>query len=65
MRFQKFIDACGEYRWRLRASNGEIICTSQGYVDKRDRDHSMKLVRGMRTFLAPIDNEDHLGREHK
>ena len=24
------------YRWRLRASNGEVVCASEGYINKRD-----------------------------
>lgn len=27
-------DAAGEYRWRLRAPNGEIIAVGEGYKSK-------------------------------
>ena len=29
-----FTDAGGQYRFRLKAANGEIIATSQGYTTK-------------------------------
>ncbi|MFB6304415.1 MAG: HVO_2922 family protein [Haloferacaceae archaeon] len=33
--FELFEDAAGEYRWRLRAANGEIIADSgEGYASK-------------------------------
>lgn len=32
-RFVMYIDDAGEYRWRLRAPNGEIIAVSgEGYI---------------------------------
>lgn len=34
-RFELFQDNQGEWRFRLRASNGEIICQSQGYSSKQ------------------------------
>ncbi|HEV2296853.1 MAG TPA: DUF1508 domain-containing protein [Tepidisphaeraceae bacterium] len=36
-KFQIFQDKSGEYRWRLRAANGQIVATSgEGYVAKAD-----------------------------
>jgi uncharacterized protein YegP (UPF0339 family) len=32
--FEVFQDKAGEYRFRLKAGNGEIVLTSQGYNDK-------------------------------
>ena len=32
--FEIFQDAAGEYRFRLRAPNGEIIAHSEGYKSK-------------------------------
>jgi len=32
--FEIFKDAAGEYRFRLRAPNGEIIAVSEGYTTK-------------------------------
>ena len=49
-KFQIFQDRSGEYRWRLRANNNEIIADSaEGYVAKRDCEHGLELVK----TLAP------------
>ena len=29
-------DAAGEWRWRLKGANGEIVCTGEGHRDKHD-----------------------------
>ena len=33
-KYEVYTDAGGKYRFRLKASNGEIIAASQGYKDK-------------------------------
>ena len=33
-KFQVYVDKSGEYRFRLKATNGEIIATSEGYKAK-------------------------------
>lgn len=33
------MDSAGEYRWRLKAANGEIVATSEGYTT-RDSAHA-------------------------
>lgn len=33
-----------DYRWRVRHSNGEVMAHGEGYVDKRDRDHAVKVL---------------------
>lgn len=45
-KFQLYKDAKGEYRWRLRADNGEIIADSnEGYNAKSDCEHGINLVK--------------------
>ncbi len=45
-KFQIFIDRAGEYRWRLRADNNEIIADSaEGYKAKSDCEHGIDLVK--------------------
>ncbi len=34
-KFEIFTDKAGKYRFRLKAGNGEIILSSQGYASKR------------------------------
>jgi len=46
MKFEKYRDAKGEWRWRLRRSNGKILADSaEGYKDERDCDHGIELVQ--------------------
>ncbi len=46
MRFELYRDAGGQWRWRLRARNGEIIAESgEGYVRREDCEHGINLVR--------------------
>ena len=33
-KFEMYLDKAGEYRFRLKAKNGEIIATSEGYTAK-------------------------------
>ncbi|WP_439693057.1 YegP family protein [Curtobacterium sp. SP.BCo] len=33
-KFEIWTDAKGEYRFRLKAGNGEVIATSEGYASK-------------------------------
>ncbi|MCJ2011312.1 YegP family protein [Methylobacterium sp. J-076] len=46
MRFELYRDAGGQWRWRLRARNGEIVAESgEGYVRREDCEHGIGLVR--------------------
>ncbi len=45
-KFQLYKDRKGEYRWRLRASNGEIIADgNEGYSSKDSAKHGIELVK--------------------
>jgi hypothetical protein len=45
-RFQIFKDTRGEFRWRLRAGNNEIIATSgEGYKAKADCLNGIRLIQ--------------------
>lgn len=44
-KFETFVDKGGKFRFRLKAGNGEIILTSQGYAARRDRDNGIESVR--------------------
>jgi uncharacterized protein YegP (UPF0339 family) len=46
MRFELYRDAKGEWRWRLRARNGEVVAESgEGYTRREDCEHGIGLVR--------------------
>ncbi len=44
-KFQIFKDRADEYRFRLRAKNGEIIATSEGYSSKQACENGIKSVK--------------------
>jgi uncharacterized protein YegP (UPF0339 family) len=43
--FETYQDAESKYRWRLKATNGQTIATSQGYKDKRDCENSIDVIK--------------------
>jgi uncharacterized protein YegP (UPF0339 family) len=44
--FEIYEDAKKEFRWRLKASNGQVIATSgQGYKAKADCRHGIELIQ--------------------
>jgi uncharacterized protein len=44
-KFELFADKAGEYRFRLKARNGQIIATSEGYVAKNSCINGIESVR--------------------
>jgi uncharacterized protein YegP (UPF0339 family) len=46
LKFESYTDAANEYRWRLKATNGQVIASSgQGYKNKRDSDHAIDVIK--------------------
>ena len=44
--FETYEDAKQEHRWRLKATNGQMIASSgQGYKDKRDCEHAIDVIK--------------------
>lgn len=44
--FELYQDAAGQWRWRLRAKNGEIVADSaQGYADVHDCQRGVFVVQ--------------------
>lgn len=48
--FQIYQDRGGQYRWRLKASNGEIVAVSEAYTTLYNAKRSAELIKR----LAPI-----------
>lgn len=47
MRFELYRDAVGQWRWRLRVENGNVIADSgEGYARREDCEHAITLVKG-------------------
>jgi len=58
-KFQLYKDRKGEYRWRLRARNGEIIADSnEGYSSKASCKHGIDLVREQAASAAVEDQTE-------
>ncbi len=45
MKFEYYPDILGEWRWTLRASNGEKIASGEGYKRLDDCLHGIELVK--------------------
>ena len=44
-KFYIYRDSVGEYRWRLRAGNNEIVAVSEGYTSKQSAINSVNWVK--------------------
>ena len=44
-KFEMYVDKAGEYRFRLKAKNGQIIATSEGYKAKASCINGIESVR--------------------
>lgn len=44
-KFELYRDKRGEYRFRLKAGNGQVIATSEGYTTKRACQNGIASVR--------------------
>ncbi len=46
LKFETYQDKAQEHRWRLKATNGQVIAASgQGYKDKRDCEHAIDVIK--------------------
>jgi len=44
-KFEMYVDKAGEYRFRLKATNGQVIATSEGYVAKASCENGIASVK--------------------
>ena len=44
-KFEIYKDSQGEFRWRLRAANGEVIASGEGYTSKAGCLNGIESVR--------------------
>ena len=55
-KFQIFQDKSGEYRWRLKSPNGQIVATSgEGYKAKADAQRGVAIVQQLTPTAAVED----------
>jgi uncharacterized protein len=55
-KFELFEDSRGQYRFRLKASNGEVIATSEAYNTKASAQNGIDSVR-RNAPDAPLDDQ--------
>lgn len=56
MKFVVYRDAKGEYRWRLVASNGQVVASGEGYKNKADCLSTIASIQ-KNAPSAPVDEE--------
>ena len=44
-KFEMYVDKAGQYRFRLKAKNGKVIATSEGYVAKASCENGIDSVK--------------------
>jgi uncharacterized protein YegP (UPF0339 family) len=54
-KFEVFKDARGEYRFRLKAGNGEIIATGEGYKSKASALNGVESVKKNAPDASVVD----------
>lgn len=47
-------DPDGKHRWRVVASNGQVVCSGEGYHRKRDRE---RMLSRLFPYLEPVEVE--------
>jgi uncharacterized protein YegP (UPF0339 family) len=54
-KFELFEDKSGEWRWNLKAKNGEIIATSEGYSSKQAAQKGITSVKRNAPFAKTVE----------
>ena len=57
-KFELFTDKAGEYRFRLKAGNGEIILASEGYKQKASAENGINSVKKNATDDERYERKD-------
>lgn len=62
MKFEKFVDNHGRWRFRLRADNGEIVAQSEDYVNGGDCDDTIKAIQkgAGKAVVVEVEQVPHL-----
>lgn len=54
--FVVYKDSRGEFRWRLKANNHEIVATGEGYIQKQSAINAVNWVKTNAVY-APIQDQ--------
>lgn len=57
-KFELYTDKSGEYRFRLKAGNGEVILASEGYKQKTSASNGIKSVQANAPDDARYDRKE-------
>ncbi len=57
-KFEMYIDKAGEYRFRLKATNGQIIATGESYTTKTACENGIDSVRRNAADAPTVEEED-------
>jgi uncharacterized protein YegP (UPF0339 family) len=61
-KFELFKDARGEFRFHLKAANGEIIASSEGYKSKAAAENGIKSVQTNAPGATVVDKTGYRGQ---
>ncbi len=64
-KFEVYTDKAGEYRFRLKAGNGEIILASEGYKQKASAMNGIESVRKNSADDARFERKDTSNGKHR
>lgn len=56
-KFELWVDKAGDYRFNLKAGNGEVIATSQGYASKSGALNGIESVRNNAASAEVVEVE--------
>lgn len=58
MKFELYQDQAKQWRWRLKASNGQIVGNSgEGYHNKPDCEHAINLVKSTNAQTPVVEEK--------
>lgn len=64
-KFELYKDRAGEYRFRLKAGNGQIILASEGYAQRAGAENGIESVRRNAGDDARFDRIDSASGKHR
>jgi hypothetical protein len=51
-KFEVYMDRAGQYRWRLKARNGEIVAVSESYTTLYNAKESAELIKAIAPYAG-------------
>ncbi len=55
MKFEIYTDSAGEFRFRIRATNGNILVSSQGYKQKASAKNAIETIKAKAADAETIE----------